>query len=147
MTAEMLLAFVHYTAILMLVSFLAAELALCRTEWINRAVIARLARLDSWYGVSSLLVLVSGLLRMYLGIKGSAWYWNQWELWAKLFVFAGIGALSTIPTLRFRRWHRVSVRDEAFRPHTQELRSTRHILMIEAHALIVMPLLAAMLAR
>ena len=43
---EALLAYAHFVAILMLVVFVTSEAALCRPEWMNAAVVRRLARVD-----------------------------------------------------------------------------------------------------
>ena len=46
MTWEAVLASLHLLAILTLVVFLSSEAALCRVEWMNAAVVQRLAKLD-----------------------------------------------------------------------------------------------------
>jgi hypothetical protein len=79
MSLEAGLAYAHLLAILSLVVFLSSEAALCRAEWMNEAVVRRLGRLDLIYGLSALAVLLTGLARIDLGMKGSAWYWgNPW---------------------------------------------------------------------
>ena len=74
MPLEALLAYGHILAILMAVTFLASETALCRAEWMNAAVVERLVRLDLLWGISALCVLASGLARSYWGMKGADWY-------------------------------------------------------------------------
>ena len=53
MVLESLLAYAHLLAILTLVVFLASEAALCRTEWLNAAVIERLGKIDRVYGIAA----------------------------------------------------------------------------------------------
>lgn len=104
MSLEAGLAYAHLLAILSLIVFLSSEAALCRAEWMNEAVVRRLGRLDLIYGLSALAVLLTGLARIYLGMKGSAWYWGNPWLHAKLALLVVIGALSIQPTRMFIRW-------------------------------------------
>lgn len=146
MTLEALLAGLHLVAILSLVVFLSSEAALCRVEWMNAAVVRRLARLDAIYGITAVAVLLTGLARTYWGMKGGSWYWSQPLLHAKLGLFVVIGLLSIQPTLRFRRWLRTLEADGTL-PAEAEIRSTRARIMLQAHLLILIPIAAVMLAR
>lgn len=146
MTAEALLAYAHFLAILTMVTFLASEAALCRREWLNPAAVERLARLDAIYGVAAMLVLATGLARTWWGIKGADWYWSQPLLHAKVGVFVVVGLLSIAPTLRFRRWVK-ALRAGGGMPADAEVRSTHRLVMVQAHLVAVIPLLAVFLAR
>ena len=146
MTLEALLAYAHFLSILGLVVFLAAEAALCRTEWLNEAVVRRLGRLDLLYGVFALLVLASGLARTFWGMKGSDWYWSQPLLHLKLTLFVVIGLISIPPTLAFRRWRRTLDAGQGL-PDAQAVQRVRRLVMIESHLLVLLPLAAVFLAR
>ena len=146
MTTEALLAFAHISAILVFVVFLAGETVLCRSDWMNAAVVARLVRLDAAFGLSAIAVLATGLARSYWGMKGAAWYWSQPLLHAKLGLFVLIGLLSIKPTLTFLRW-RKALRASGALPVPAEVRSVRLWLIVETHLVAVMPLLAVFLAR
>ncbi|QPF76006.1 DUF2214 family protein [Roseateles sp. DAIF2] len=146
MTLEALLAGLHILAILSLVVFLSSQAALCRVEWLNAAVVRRLARLDAIYGATAVAVLLSGLARAYWGIKGGSWYWSQPLLHAKLGLFVVIGLLSIQPTLRFRRWVKALDASGAL-PTEAEVKSTRARIMLQAHLLLLIPIAAVMLAR
>ncbi|MDT0139306.1 DUF2214 family protein [Acidovorax sp. PRC11] len=146
MTTEALLAYAHFLAILTMAVFLASEAALCRKEWLNAAVVERLARVDLVYGLSALAVLATGLARVIWGMKGSAWYWTQPLLHAKITLFVVIGLMSIVPTLRFLRW-RKTLRATGALPDEAAIRGTRRIVMVEAHLLALIPLLAVFLAR
>ncbi|MEG2281405.1 DUF2214 family protein, partial [Comamonas sp.] len=74
MTIEAFLASLHIVAILTLVVFLSSEAALCRSEWMNEAVVRRLARLDMIYGITALVLLLTGIARIVWGAKGLTWY-------------------------------------------------------------------------
>jgi putative membrane protein len=67
MTLEALLAYAHLLAILTMVVFLASEAALCRAEWLNAAVVQRLARVDMIYGLLVVIAALSlGPTRMFI---------------------------------------------------------------------------------
>lgn len=146
MTTEALLAYAHFLSILMVATFLASEAALCRKEWMNAAVVERLARLDLLYGMSAVAVLATGLARTGWGMKGGAWYWSQPLLHAKVTLFIVIGLMSIVPTVRFLRW-RKALRATGALPDEATVRSTRRLVMVEAHLLVLIPLLAVFLAR
>lgn len=146
MTTEALLAYAHILSILMAATFLASEAALCRKEWLNPAVVERLVRVDMLYGLSAILVLATGLARIGWGMKGAGWYWSQPLLHAKVTLFVVIGLLSIVPTVRFVRWRR-ALRASGQLPPDEAVRSTRRLVMIEAHLMVLIPLLAVFLAR
>lgn len=146
MTLDALLAYAHLTAILALVVFLSSEAALCRSEWLNAAVVRRLVRLDLLYALAALLVLATGLLRVYLGAKGSAWYWANPLLHIKLALFVWIAGLSVPPTLAFRRWRR-ALDAHGRLPEASEVARVRRLVMWQAHLMPLIPLAAVFLAR
>jgi len=146
MSLEAGLAYAHLLAILSLIVFLSSEAALCRAEWMNEAVVRRLGRLDLIYGLSALAVLLTGLARIDLGMKGSAWYWGNPWLHAKLALLVVIGALSIQPTRMFIRWRR-ALDAGAGLPPPQEVRRVRRLVMWQAHLLALVPLAAVLLAR
>lgn len=67
-------------------------------------------------------------------------------LHAKVTLFVAVGVLSLVPTLRYRRWLG-AVRAGGALPAADEVRSTRRLVMVEAHLLALIPLLAVFLAR
>lgn len=146
MTLEALLAYAHIVAILSLVVFLSSQAALCRSEWMNAAVVRRLARLDIIYLAAAVAVLATGLARSYFGLKGGAWYWQQPLLHAKLGLFIVIGLISLKPTAAFRRWNRRLAADGSL-PDGAEIKKVRGTIMLEAHLLVLIPIAAVMLAR
>lgn len=143
---ESLLAYFHILAILMMTTFIASEAALCRKEWINPAVVERLVVIDLLYGISAAAVLASGLARTWWGMKGTQWYWSQPLLHGKVTLFVIVAAMSLVPTRRYLRWRR-ELRARGTLPGEAELKSTRRLAMIEAHLIVLIPLLAVFLAR
>lgn len=146
MTLEAILAYVHILAILTMVVFISSEAALCRVEWLNKAVVERLARVDAIYGMSAILVLATGIARTVWGVKGSAWYWTNPLLHVKLTLFIIVGVISIFPTITYIRW-RKQLRANGTLPTEAEVRKTRKLVMIQAHILVLIPLFAVFLAR
>lgn len=146
MTQEALLAYAHLLAILTMVVFLTSEAALCRPEWLNAAMVERLAKLDAVYGIASVAVLATGLARVVWGVKGSSWYWTNPLLHVKLGLFIAIGLLSILPTIRFIRWRR-ALRANGALPAEAEVRQVRKLVMVQAHLIPLVPLAAVFLAR
>ncbi|RZL94191.1 MAG: DUF2214 family protein [Variovorax sp.] len=146
MTLEAILAYLHLLAILTMVVFIASEAALCRVEWLNAAVVERLAKVDLVYGIAAVAVLATGVARTWWGMKGTAWYWTNPLLHIKLTLFIVIGVVSIFPTLTYIRW-RKTVRASGALPAEAEIRKTRKLVMVQAHLLAVIPLVAVFLAR
>jgi putative membrane protein len=146
MLLETLLAYVHWLAIFTMVTFLASEAALCRVEWMNARIVERLARVDMLYGIASVTVLLTGLARSAWGSKGAGWYWGNPLLHSKLALFVVIGLMSIRPTLTYLRW-RKALRASGALPADDEVRRTRKTVMVQAHLVPLVALLAVFLAR
>ena len=146
MTLEAILAYLHVLAILTMVVFISSEAALCRVEWLNKAVVERLARIDMVYGIAAVTVLATGIARTVWGVKGSAWYWTNPLLHLKLTLFIVIGLISIFPTVTYLRW-RKTLRASGTLPAEADVRKTRKLVMIQAHLLVLIPLAAVFLAR
>ena len=146
MLLESLLAYAHISAILAVVVFLTSEAALCRSEWMNAAVVRRLGRVDFIYMMAALSLLATGLARTWWGYKGAAWYWHQPLLHLKLTLFVIIGLMSIKPTMLFARWRKQLDATGALPPEP-EIRQARRWIMIEAHLLVLVPLAGTLLAR
>ena len=146
MILEAILASAHLVAILALVTFMSSQAALCRIEWKSAAVVERLVRLDVIYQITVVTLLASGLARIFWGIKGSAWYWSQPLLHAKLTLVLVMLLLSIAPTLAFRRWRR-ALRVNGRLPGATEVRKARRLIMVQSHILPVVAVLAVFWAR
>jgi putative membrane protein len=146
MTLEAILAYLHLLAILTMVVFISSEAALCRVQWLNAAVVERLARVDLVYGIAAGAVLATGFARTWWGVKGTAWYWTNPLLHLKLALFAIVGIVSIFPTLRYLRW-RKALRATGALPPAAEIVKTRKLVMIQAHLIALIPLVAVFFAR
>lgn len=146
MGLDWLLASLHHLAVFSLAAILAFEIALTGQIPDARAI-ARLARVDAWYGGMAAVALAAGLLRIFLGAKGADYYLVNSLFWIKMALFAGLGAVSVLPTIRYIVWRRASRADDAFMPAADEVAAVRRWLWIEAGLFGLIPIAAAGMAR
>ena len=143
---DLVLASVHHLLAFALVAILTAELIMIRQE-LEPARVARLARIDSFYGGVAMALLAAGFLRVFFGLKGSAFYLGNPVFWTKIAAFIAVGLLSALPTIRIIRWARAAAADGDFRPPSDEVQNARRYMHLEALVFISIPILAAALAR
>ena len=146
MTFEAVLASVHLLAILTLVVFLTSQAALCRVEWMNAAVVQRLARLDMIYGIAAVILLLTGIARLLWGVKGMGAYTASPLFHLKMTLFVIAFLLSLKPTLTFRRWKKTMDASGQL-PAPEEVRQTRKWVMWQGHVVPVIAVVAIFWAR
>ncbi|MNX80380.1 DUF2214 family protein [Achromobacter deleyi] len=146
MLADALYAWFHYLAIFVLVVVLTAEAVLLRPD-LTASGVKRLIVYDRLYGVSAIVVLVTGVLRLTQGIKGAAFYMSNPWFHAKIGLFVLIAVCSIPPTLAFLRWARQSRQQPGFVPTLPEIKRARRWVMIASHLFIFLPLFAVLMAR
>ena len=146
MTLEAVLASLHIVAILTMVVFLSSEVALCRNEWMNAAVVQRLARLDMIYGIAAVFLLLTGIARLVWGVKGMGGYVSSPLFHFKMILFVGIVLVSIKPTFTFRRWKKQLDADGTL-PGADEVTNIRRWLMRQAHMVPVVAVVAIFWAR
>ena len=146
MVLDALLAYAHFASLFIMVSFIGAEAMLLRTQPGALSILA-LARSDIGYFLSAMLVIATGLLRLFLGAKGAAFYSGNPLLYVKLVLFAAVGIISIKPTLQFIRWRKAVVADPSFRPATTAVASARRLVFLEMHLIALIPLAAVFMAR
>lgn len=145
MVLESLLAFIHVSAILGWIVFATSQAAICRSDWLNPVVVQRLVRLDRILWIATAVVLLSGIARIYFGVKGTAFYAGNWLLYAKIGLFAVVMALQVSPSQHYRAWVARLAHDAL--PSEAEVRAARGKVMIATHLVAVIPLPAVFLAR
>jgi putative membrane protein len=138
---DLWLAIGHHLLIFGLFGVLAAELVLVR-RGADLAVIARVARIDLWYGVLAGLILAVGFSRAVFAAKGWAYYSHNLFFHAKIGTFVLIGLLSIPPTVAYIRWRRAGVA-----PTDAQVASVRHFLWSELLLFALLPVFAAAMAR
>jgi putative membrane protein len=138
---SVLIDFGHYLGLAGLCAGLALELALFRPR-VDAATARRLALADALYGGAALLVLATGLLRVFAGDKPAGYYGVNFIFHIKMTVFVIVVLLSILPTVKFVSGRKAAPGTEVVYPAAVGV-----LLRIELALLLVMPLLAVMMAR
>ncbi|WP_354683974.1 DUF2214 family protein [Cupriavidus necator] len=146
MLTDAILAFLHFLAIFVLITLMAAEAVVLRPE-ITPAAVRRLSLYDLFYFLSAMVVLGTGVLRLFYGAKGLDFYLHNPWFHAKVGVFVLIALCSLPPTFAIARWRKQARTLRDYVPPPSELKAARRWVMIEAHLLILLPLCAVMMAR
>jgi putative membrane protein len=146
MLTDLVLAAFHHLLIFGLVSMLVAQSVLLQGR-MDGGVLAKLGGIDRGYGITALLLLVVGFMRVFQGIKGEDFYLHNPWFHAKIGAFVLIGILSIWPTLRFLRWRKALKADAAFLPAEDEVRRLRRIVRFELVLVAVIFVCAAAMAR
>ena len=146
MTLEAILAAAHFIAILTAVVFVTSETAICRADWFNAKVVRRLVAVDRIYLAGLVLVGLTGLARIFWGMKGDDWYWSNGLLHLKLALYIAVVLLAIRPARSYRRWLRELDASGALPPQA-EIDSMRKQAFLAAHLIALVPIAAAFLAR
>lgn len=142
MTIEIFLRYVHFVSIFTIVSTLVSEHLLLKKE-LTRGELARLARIDSIYGIAALTLIAAGLT-LWLGSVGkpAVYYSKNWIFHTKITLFVTVGLLSIYPTVFFNRQRKGNPQDLVLIP-----KSIFWLLRFELLLLFVIPLLAGLMAK
>lgn len=146
MTSSALFAFLHHAAAFLLVAVVMVELVLMRGE-ITVANARTLLRMDSVYGVSAMVLLIVGFIRVFYTEKGAAYYFHSVPFLAKLTLFLIAGLLSIVPTVKFLGWRKAVKAGQAPVVDDATRRRIRMIIHIELTLLFLIMLCAALMAR
>jgi putative membrane protein len=146
LTRDALLAYFHFMSIFGLATVLIAEVILLR-RILPPDMFYRLRLVDRWYGIIAVLVVVSGLLRLNLGLKGVAFYTGNPVFWTKMGLFVCVGLLSIVPTFAYLRWSRLAEDDGSIVLPEHEFTRVRTFVWLEIGLFVFIPLCATFMAR
>ena len=102
---DLLLAVAHHFLAFLLAASIAAELMLVR-KGLGPRDLGLLGRVDAVYGGAAGLLVLVGVCRVVLGLKGWEFYVYNPTFWLKMTCFIAVGAMSSFPTVRIRQWQR-----------------------------------------
>lgn len=145
MTAA-LFAFLHHAFAFLIVATLMVELVISKSA-LTVTSARSLLRMDAVYGVSALLIILVGVLRVQYFEKGASYYLHSTPFILKMVLFVAVGLLSIYPTKTFMSWRaslrndKIPVLDDAIR------RKVRIFIHAELTLLFLMMLCAALMAR
>jgi putative membrane protein len=140
------LSWLHFVLAFILVGAIIAEAFLLRLP-VDGRVARLLLRIDLFYGVSAVLLILAGISRVIWGAKGWVYYSDQPFFWAKMATFGLIAVLSIAPTRTFIRWAKQAGANEALVVPEAEVKRVRRLVVIETHLVALLVLFAALMAR
>ena len=92
-TNDLVLAIVHHLLVLTLAGILAFEIGTVSLT-MKRDEILGVGRVDNWYGILALVIIIVGFIRANVAAKGWAYYEVNLFFWAKIATFLVIALLS-----------------------------------------------------
>jgi len=143
---DAILAYAHYICIFALASVIIAELVLLRKTMLPDLA-RRLRAIDGGYGIIAGLVVVSGILRLTLGLKGAQFYIHNPVFWTKMGLFVIVGLLSIAPTIAYLRWNKRAAPDGSIVLEDAEFSRLRMLLWAQIIVFAFIPLCAVFMAR
>jgi putative membrane protein len=144
--ADLHLAIAHHLLIFLLAGIIAFEIGVIRLTMIG-ADIDRVGRVDAWYGILAVAIVVVGFSRAIFAAKGWGYYSVNGFFWAKMAAFVVVGLLSIVPTVRIIRWRRALAKNAAFTPAAADILSVKRFLWAEVAFFALIPACAAAMAR
>lgn len=143
---DLILASAHHLAVFSLVALFAMEFALLRPG-LSGARVGQLAKLDAAYGAVAGIVIVVGVIRVIFAGAGWEYYVGNLAFWAKMAAFLAMGLLTIPPTMAIRRWVKGGQSADGYSPPAGEIASARRFIHFQAGVLVLIPILAAAMAR
>jgi len=141
-----LFAFLHHLAAFALVATLVLEFVLIKGELDAKAA-RRLQFTDLVFGLSSGVVLVVGLVRVFYFEKGASYYLYSAPFIAKLLLFLAVGLLSIVPTMEFLSWSKALKQGRSPSLDAGKLRTLRAVMHLELAGIVLILLCAALMAH
>jgi putative membrane protein len=112
---------------------------------LDEAGLRRLFATDNWWGISALLWLITGIVRLFWLEKGTAYYFHNRAYWLKMGLFLLVFLLELLPMITLIRW-RIKV-GKGIIPDTSRATLFAHISTMQALLIVAMVLAASGMAR
>ncbi len=141
-----LFAFLHHLCAFTLVSALAIEFALIRSE-LTVSSARRLQVTDLVLGIAAGALLIVGLLRVFLFEKSASYYFHSHAFLTKLSLFIIVGLLSIIPTMEFLSWRGAIKAGQVPVMEVAKRKRVTAVIHAELAAVVIILLCAAIMAR
>jgi putative membrane protein len=145
MAWPIIVAWIHYVAIMLLIASLLGEHLLLKQE-LTAAQARTIQRLDIIYGASAAIVLITGILRMFLE-KGPAYYNHHIAFHILFGIFIVAALLSIYPTLIYLRWRSDTGAGRGQQLAPDQFRKIQIILRVEMTLLLLAPFFATWMAH
>lgn len=137
-----IVSYVHIIAIIVVFSSLLIEISYLNDKMTIQSV-RTLTKADMFFGISAVVTVISGILRMLYFGKGIEFYLSNPLFIIKLSTFIGIGLLSIYPTITFIRAKKTKQKI-MFIKH---FKTIKMILIFELALLFLIPFLAILVTN
>jgi len=141
-----LFAFLHHVSAFTLFAALVVEFVLIRSVLTVESA-RKIQVADMIFGISSGVLLLVGLVRVFHLEKGAYYYFHTWTFIAKLSLFVIVGLISIIPTREFLRWRLAVKAGKVPTVSAEKMRSIRSIIHYEMAGVVLIILMAALMAK
>jgi putative membrane protein len=139
-------AYVHYLSFMVCFAALVVERRLIQPNPERRTAIVMVIT-DVVYGVASLSLLLSGILRVLYFGQGTTFYTANPLFWCKVGTYLAVGALSLYPTITYILWSSPLRRGEDPKVSEGLASRIRLTINIELLGFALIPMLASLMAR
>jgi putative membrane protein len=130
-----LIAFLHHLLAFTLVAAVSVQVALFKPP-LTVSQARRIQRTDMIYGLSAVLLIVVGLLRVFMFEKGSDYYFSNAYFHGKLTLFVIVALLSIYPTVLFASWKKWTRQGMAPEVSDTQVRRVRMLLMFQLTGIV-----------
>jgi putative membrane protein len=146
MWTNFFLTYLHYLSIIFVIAGVFAELFLVR-KVVTKDNLKRIVAMDGVYGLASIVVVTTGLLRVYFYGKGSDYYFENSIFILKFSLFILVGLLSIFPTVTFLKLNKKQKESKEDQIEIPSYRLISNLIRIEFIILIIIPFLAILMAN
>jgi putative membrane protein len=141
-----LFAFLHHLCAFALVSAVAIEFVLIRSE-LTLSAARRLQVTDLVLGIAAGALFIVGLLRVFFFEKGASYYFHSHAFLIKFSLFIIVGLLSIVPTMEFLSWRGAIKAGQVPVLEANRRRRVTAVIHAELAAIVIILLCAAIMAR
>ncbi len=140
MQIELFIRYFHFIGILGVFSSLVYENITVKTS-LRRNEVDLLAKVDAFYGLSTLVILVTGFTMWFWIGKPAEFYGSNWIFYLKISLFTLVGIASIYPTIFFIKQRKGDLLEEVQVP-----RIVRILIKTEIILIVFIPLCAVLMA-
>ncbi|MBD2136562.1 DUF2214 family protein [Anabaena sp. FACHB-1237] len=146
MSVNIIVAYLHYLSLMLSFTALTLEAFILKME-LSLQDAWKIVIADVVYGISVVSLLATGVLRVLYFGKGADYYLHNPFFYIKLSIFLVVGLLSIYPTISFIKWIKDLQQNQA--PQLEEVKLNRLLWLIRGELIgfVLIPLLAATMAR
>ena len=141
-----IVAYIHYLSIILCFGCLLYERTTLKIN-LNRAEIISIIVADSLYGISGILLLISGILRVKFFGQGPDFYTQNLTFWIKIILFALVGLSSLYPTFNYISWIIPLRKNQLPQLSTEFIDRLKSITQAELFGFLLIPFFATLMAR